>query len=187
MVFRTELVAVLGFAALWSSLTVAANAQEIAAPEPTAAHKLLQGDVGKWDLEIKIWGSGPDAPPMEGKGEEENRLLGGLWLVSEFRGQIGTVELVGHGQFGYDSQKGKYVGTWIDGMNPNMAEMVGEYDAEKKQFVYESTSRGPNGEEMKSTNIDRRVDDDHRVFEMLVAGPGGEKFKMIEIKYTRKK
>ena len=52
-------------------------------------------------------------------------LAGGLWLISTFEGEFGGAKFEGRGQFGYDASKGKYVGTWIDSMSPNMSLLEG--------------------------------------------------------------
>jgi hypothetical protein len=67
----------------------------------------------------------PGAPPQSSRGVIVNRLVcGGLWLVSEFHNE--TTGFDGHGIFGYDVQKKKYVGTWIDPCLHGAAGRAGE-------------------------------------------------------------
>jgi len=56
-------------------------------------------------------------PPEVSTGVETNTLVGGLWLVSDFQGRWGSQPFHGHGTFGYDTSKKKYVGIWVDSMS----------------------------------------------------------------------
>ena len=156
--------------------------------QPTEHHKLLHNDVGDWDAVVKIWMEGPDAEPMVSKGGESNRLVaGGLWLVSDFHSQMGPMKFKGFAQIGYDINKKKYVGTWVDSMNSAITQMEGTYDAKTKTVTMESKGTDPaTGKPMVSRNITRYIDKDHKVFEMHAPGPDGKFFKVMEISYTRK-
>ena len=81
-------------------------------PEVTKQHEVLKQDVGVWDAEMKLW-MAPGQEPMTSKGVERNRMMGGLWLISSFTVDLGGETFQGRGQFGYDSKKGKYIGTSI--------------------------------------------------------------------------
>ncbi len=165
------------------------NAQPGAAP--SAEHMIFKTDVGSWDTVMKIYPQGPDNPAIESKGEETNRLLGnGLWLLSEYKGDIGGMKFEGHGTFGYDPQKKKYTGTWIDNMKPTMDTMEGDYDAKTKTLTMFSESKNPaTGQPMKMKNVGKFIDNDTRSFTMYNLAPGSEDkyVKMMEIHYTRKK
>ena len=57
---------------------------------PMAEHKVLAEEAGTWDATVKTFMAGPSAPPTISKGTETNRLMtGGLWLLSDFSGDIG--------------------------------------------------------------------------------------------------
>ena len=66
-------------------------------PEPTKYHRMLRKDVGVWDAEIKIW-MAPGQDPQVSRGVERNRMLGGIWLVSDFEGSFGDASFRGHGR-----------------------------------------------------------------------------------------
>ena len=114
-------------------------------------------------------------------------MLGGMWLLSEFEGKIGGQTFMGHGQFGYDPIKKKYIGTWADTMSPHLSMMEGTYDAKTKTMTTISTGVGPGGQPTKGKNIGKQVDDDTRLFTMYMITPDGKEKKMMEIKYTRRK
>ena len=108
-------------------------------PTLSTEHAVLQKDVGTWTGTMTLY---PDnaAEPMVLPVRETNTLFaGGLWVLSDF--DAGPFK--GRGQFGYDLKKKKYVGTWIDNMNPFMSVMEGDYDEEKKQMVMEFTGIDP--------------------------------------------
>ena len=113
-------------------------------PEPSKEHGVLKMEDGNWDAEITMFQgpAGPYDPPQKSKGSESNKMLGGFWLVSEFKGSFEGMKFTGYGQFGYDAKKKKYVGSWIDSFSPNATHMIGTYDASKKTMTYETTGVG---------------------------------------------
>ena len=85
--------------------------------KPTPQHKILAQDAGTWDATLAVYMEGPDAKPVVSQGVETNTLMaGGLWLLSDFRGEFDGQPFHGRSRLGYDPKKGKYVGTWVDSM-----------------------------------------------------------------------
>src|SRR5260370_19740692 len=78
---------------------------------PLKEHEWLQQFVGEWDSEAP---EEPGKPPQKGKVTESARMLGGLWIVAESKITIMDKPMTGMLTLGYDPQKRKYVGTWID-------------------------------------------------------------------------
>jgi len=155
----------------------------------TDHHKILQKDVGVWNVKMKLWPEGPDGPVVEGVGVERNRALGnGLWILSNFKGSFGGTAYEGHGTFGYNTHKEKYVGTWVDSMNSAMSRMEGTYDQKTKTLTLHAEGTDPNGKTMKSKNVSKYIDDNNRVFTMSRRVPDTEDkyVKMMELQYTRK-
>jgi len=158
-------------------------------PEPTDAHKVLRKDVGVWDAEIKMWMGGPDSEPMVSKGMERNRLLGGLWLVSNFSGKFGDQEFQGHGVTGYDPTKKKYVGTWVDTMSTHISHTESTYDAAKSEMTMMMTGiDSQSGQEMTSKATVKYIDNDQHVMTMYMKDPAGDGdwIKGMEISYKRR-
>lgn len=158
--------------------------------EPTDEHKMLAGDVGVWDAEIKTWPTGPDSEPTVEKGTETVKALGDLWTISDFAGQFSGMEFAGHGVNGYDPIKKKFVGTWVDTMSLTPMILEGTYDAPKKTLTL--TSEGVNPATKEAYKLKETVtwkDKDHRNFVMYMTMPGAgdELVKMMEINYSRKK
>jgi len=158
-------------------------------PQATAEHKSLEYYVGTWDADSKFW-MAPGTEPMTGKAVETNKLLGTMWMVSEFKGEVMGMPFTGLGQYGYDLQKKKYVGTWIDTMSPYLSVMKGTMDKSTKTLTMMSKGFDPMlGKESISKMVSTMIDHDHKKFQifMPVKGKEGEWWKQMEIEYTRRK
>ena len=167
---------------------VPAEAQDL--PKPGPEHKILAQEEGPWDASVKAFMGGPDAPPAVSKGTEVNTLMtGGFWLVSKFNGDFGGLPFEGRGQFGYDSIKKKYVGTWVDSMSPTLSVLEGTYDAKTKTMTYvgdgvDVTSKKKFTQKM----VTKTNDDGTRVFSLYMKMEGDDKeTKFMEITYTKQK
>lgn len=157
--------------------------------EATKEHKVLAQEVGTWDAKTKMW-MAPGTPPLESTAEETNKLLGGKWLMSEFKGDMGGMPFTGHGQFGYDPVSKKYTGTWIDSTSPFLSVMEGTMDEKSKTLTMMSKGRDPmTGKESLAKMVSTYTDEDHKTFEMFMPVPGNkdEWWKMMEVTYTRRK
>jgi hypothetical protein len=171
-----------------------ARAQEGAGPpipKPTAEHKILAAEEGTWDAIVKTYMGGPDAEPAVSRGTETNTVMtGGLWVVSQFKGDFGGVPFEGRGQFGYDPLKKKYVGTWVDSMTPCLSVLEGSYDEKTKTMTYEGDGVDP-ASKMKfhQRMVTTTKDDGTRIFTlyMTMAATGDKEAKFMEITYTKKK
>lgn len=155
----------------------------------TEEHKILHQEVGSWNVKMRLWPEGPEGALIEGVCQEQNRLLGdGLWVISNFKGTFGGIAFEGHGTYGYNTHKKKYVGTWIDTMNSAVSTMEGTYDKESKTLTMFSTGTEPDGKEMKTKNVAKYIDENTRTFTMSNLAPGSkDKYvKMMELQYTRK-
>jgi Protein of unknown function (DUF1579) len=157
--------------------------------EPTKEHKLIAGDVGVWDAEVKAF-TGPDTEPMISKGTETVKALGDLWTVSDFKGEFGGQEFSGHGITGYDASKKKFVGIWVDTMSLAPMTLEGTYDEATKSLTMLTEGVDPATKQpYKMKEVITWKDKDHRNFVMYMNTPGGkeEMTKAMEISYTRKK
>ena len=55
-------------------------------PTPTPEHEMLKKEAGTWDVEIKAMGQST-------KGTESSRMLGGFWLITDFKGKLMGMDL----------------------------------------------------------------------------------------------
>lgn len=160
-----------------------------AAMTPGDAHKKLEAFVGKWDVEVKDWTSGPKGEPTVSKGSAEYTMaLGGRYLQQEFTGDMMGQKMNGIGYTGYDNTKKKYVSFWIDNMGTAMSTMEGSMDKEGKSLVMwgkmDDPAMGKKDEKVKY--VMRVESPDKHVFEMYNVAAFGEKTPVAVLTYTRK-
>jgi hypothetical protein len=160
-------------------------------PPGTAQHKIMAQQEGEWDADITMTIPGPDGKvtTSKSKGVETNRLIGGKWLISDFKGEFFNAPFEGHGQNGYDAKKGKYVATWIDTMSTHIDLMEGTYDEKTKTLTLNADSEEPtSGKPMKLRLETQFKDDGTRAFTEYVQMEGQKEFaKFMEITYTKRK
>jgi hypothetical protein len=177
-----------GIAALCSSGTAWAQAGQDMPPmpKPGPEHEILKADVGVWDAVVEMF-MAPGQPPATSKGVETNTLMGGLWLVTEFKGDMMGSPFEGRGMSGYDSLKKKYVGTWVDTMSVGIATVESTYDAATKTLsgTMEAPDMTGKVSRMKETVVYK--DPNTRVFTMFNTGPDGKDVPTMRITYTRRK
>ena len=72
------------------------------------------------------------------------------------------------GQTGYDPQKKKYVGTWVDSMSPSVMVTEGEFDSKTDTMTMNSKGTDPSGKpyDLKLTTVYK--DKNTRVFTMFM-------------------
>lgn len=123
------------------STTAPLIAEQPEFPQPTKEHQLLEKFVGTWKTQSE--GSmGPDQPPMKCKGTMKSRSLGGFWVINEMTGDMMGTPMNGIQTIGYDTDKQKYVGTWVDSMMNHMWQYEGTVDDAGTTLTLEA--EGPN-------------------------------------------
>jgi hypothetical protein len=98
-------------------------------PKPQKEHEFLQKFVGEWESLGK--GTAPDGQTMECKGTFKARMLGGFWIISEGHGEVMGEPMENIMTVGYDPEKGKYVGTWVDSCFNHMWKYEGTVEGDK--------------------------------------------------------
>ncbi len=106
-------------AALILGVSAGAFAQPLV-PQPGPEHEVLKRDVGAWDVTMEIT-PGPGMPPFSMTGVETNTLLGGRWLLTEYKSEMMGQVFEGHGIVGYDPTKKAYVSVWADTMSTSLS------------------------------------------------------------------
>jgi Protein of unknown function (DUF1579) len=151
----------------------------------SAEHEIFQKDVGTWDAEVVVR-PGPGAPPQTSRGVAVNRLIGGVWLVSDFKNDS---DFEGHGVYGWDPAKKKYVGTWVDSMRTFLAPMEGMWDAATKTMTFVGEGTTADGRTMRWRETTTVTGPDTQVFRTFIAGAGenGADLEVVTTTYTRRK
>src|SRR5256885_14047874 len=102
--------------------------------------QILESDAGTWDVDVEVRPI-PGAPPQKSRGISVNRIVGGRWLVSDFKNETSGFE--GHGVYGWDATRGKYTGVWVDAMRSFLAVAEGDYDASSKTMTLAAEAQLP--------------------------------------------
>jgi len=155
-------------------------------PKAGPEHEVLKADLGTWEATVESFMPGA-AQPMVSKGTETNTLVGGLWLVTDFKSEMMGQPFQGHGVSGWDPNKKKYVGTWVDTMSTGLGLSESTYDSATKTMTGTFEGPDPSGQIMKMKSTVVMKDPDTRVFTMSGPGPDGKDMTMMRITYKRKK
>lgn len=154
---------------------------------PGEAHKKLATMAGTWDTTSKMWMQ-PGAPPTESKGTAvSTMILGGRYLEQRFEGTMMDQPFSGIGYTGYDNGTKKYVGTWMDSMGTGIMHSTGKEEGPGKMSFTGEMDDFMTGKKAHFKQTVTFVDNDHHTFEMWGPDPTGKTYKMMEIRYTRKK
>jgi hypothetical protein len=122
---------------LLSVLDSAYGQQTPAMPTPTQEHRWLQKFIGDWKTESKATME-PDQPPMQCVGTLSSRQLGAFWVMNELKGEWSGAPMTGIQTLGYDKDKKKYVGTWVDSMTDTLWQYQGNVDSSGKILTLEA-------------------------------------------------
>jgi hypothetical protein len=181
---KTSMWAILAAVILSGSLV----AQQQQTPKPGRQHEFLKQFEGTWDAAAKFQGE-PGKPMMESKGVETATLgLGGFWLTYEYKGEMMGAPFTGHGTMGYDQQKQKYVGTWIDSMKSGL--FISEGTGDEHGKVFTMIAQGycdAEGKSITMKQVSEIKDHDHWTLTFLSPNPDGKETVMGTIEYTRRK
>ena len=175
-------ITILGAAAFAAATFV--HAQVPPMPEPTKEHEWLKQFVGEWESELEVFME-PGKPPMKSKGTEVCRAIGGLWVIGEGKSDMGSHLLT----LGYDPEKKKYIGTWIDSMLNYMWKYEGTVDAAGKVLTLET--EGPSmmkpGQMAKYKDVTEFKSKDQRAFTSSMLGDDGKWVTIVKVDSRRKK
>jgi hypothetical protein len=155
---------------------------------PGPEHAKLKAMAGSYDVAVKAW-LDPAVPPEESKGHAELKsIFGDRYLQQEFTGSMMGQEFSGMGIVGYNNVSKKYFSLWLD--STTTALYSGEGTADSAGALRFATAAWDplSGKQRKGKDVFRAEPDGSLTFESWGTGPhGGKEFKMLEIRYTRKK
>jgi hypothetical protein len=152
-------------------------------PAPRAPElEILAMDAGVWDADIEVTPA-PGAPPVASKGTTTNRMgCGGTWLITDYEADSG---FAGHGVYGWDPARGKYVGTWVDTMRTFLVIGEGTWDAAARAMTFRWEAR-VGGRDLKWREVTEKPDDTTRIFRSIMPSGDGGEFEMLKVTYRRK-
>jgi hypothetical protein len=153
--------------------------------EATAQHQWLQRWVGEWRYESEGENE-PGKPPIRDKGTERVRALGEAWIVCEAHSDApdGMSSIL---TLGYDTEKKRFVGTFVGSMMTFLWLYDGELDAAGTTLVL--SSEGPSfAEEGKTAKYRDTVEvrsEDHHVFTSSYLADDGSWHAFMTTHYRR--
>ena len=157
---------------------------------PGEIHKMIASWNGNWDGEVSMWHD-PASPPQVSKSTSVNKMvMGGRYQVTNHTGTMMDMPFEGMAILAYDNARKEFISTWIDNVGTGVMTLKGTWDDATKSINLKGTCVDPSagdGREMAVREVMKATDDNHQVMEMYGQGPDGKEFKMMEIKYTRKK
>src|SRR5262245_26139343 len=155
----------------------------LASAQDANASKQMKRDVGTWNVVIKMFGD-PSGKPAVSKGTETNVMLGDMWLIGRFKGDIMGSNFEGLRQTGFDPEKKTFVVSWVDSTSPYATRMEGSWDEKTQTMTSTGTGKGKQSNEIKSTMVVTYNKDGSRTSTMY-ALINGKPVKMMEFHYTR--
>jgi len=174
-----------GFIVTLLAATVVIVAQET--PGQEKEHAWLKQLIGEWESELEMT-MGPGQPPQKMKGTESVRAIGGLWIVADVRGNSPMGPMTALLTLGYDPQKKKYVGTWIDSMVNHLWLYEGTLDPAGKILTLDTEGPSMMDPEKRAKYRDawEIKSKDHKVLTSSVLGEDGKWSTMLTVNYRRK-
>lgn len=153
---------------------------------PGDIHKMMAKSVGTWSAAITMWMQ-PNTPPMNSTGEMKNEMiLGGRYLKGTNTGNFMGQPFEGISVTAYDNAKKIFLNNWIDNMGTGMMNLTGTWDASSNSINFSGVMVDPaSGKDIPIRETLKFDDDNHQTLAMY-ANMGGQEFKTMEIKFTRK-
>lgn len=178
----------IAFGGLVIVLLAGSALQALQETPPQKEHEWLQQLVGEWTVESEMM-MGPGMPPVKTTGSESARAIGGLWVVAELKGTMPTGgPMSAMLTLGYNPEKKKYVGTWVDSVMNHMWHYEGTLDATGKILTLET--EGPNmmspGKTAKYRDVIEIKSKDHKTLTSSAMGEDGKWMTFGTSHYKRK-
>jgi Protein of unknown function (DUF1579) len=153
-------------------------------------HKMLAKSNGTWTANMTYWKGMDDAAGSKMTGTQvTTSILSGHFQQSKFSGDFMGMPWEGISTIGYDNTTKEYVSTWMENMSTNIMSMSGTWDNATNSLNMTGKQKNPaNGLECNMRETFKIIDDNNHVMELYGPDPKtGKEFKMVEIKYTKKK
>src|SRR5947208_374462 len=142
--------------------------------EPTDATAVFDKDVGTWDADVLVRFPGGES---RSRGTMRARMMAGRWLLADFSTETGDFH--GHGVYGWDPQRGAYVGTWVDSMRTFLAVGEGHWDAAARTMTFRYEFDLPGRGRVTQRDVTETRSPDEQVFRSYVSMGGAPETEMM--------
>ncbi len=179
---------IVGAAAVHPRERVKAEAPS-AATSVAATHRpeldVLKLEEGVWDAAIEFPAASPGAAPTTAHGVQTNTFVtGNGWIKNDFSVDA---KYGGHGTWGYDAEKGKYVGIWVDSNQDYIRVDEGTFDEATQTMTWSSELRQPKPYPAVKYRMSETFRGDSRVLTMTAIGAKSGKERLLgKIVFTRR-
>jgi hypothetical protein len=180
---RTSVLVIVAVTAL--ARAAAAQPEMPPLPKPGPEHAVLAADAGTWDATVESW-MAPGQPPMMSKAVETNAMVGGRYLVSDFKGEFGGMPFQGHGVTWWDAASKTYKGIWVDSMSTGPMTGSSTWNAAAKTFTGVMTGPDMTGAMQTMRSETSYKADGSRAMTMFTKGPDGKDMMTMRITYTKR-
>jgi len=172
---------------LITTSTKAAQAAALPAPvSHDAAFAVMKLEEGVWDAAIEFPPAKPGDAPIRASGVQTNTFVtGNGWIRNDF---AVDAKYGGHGTWGYDPKKGRYVGIWVDSNQDYIRLDEGTFDADTQTMTWTSELRQPDPYPPAKYRMIEVFKGDTRVLTMTAIGPkSGKEVPLGTIVFTRRR
>lgn len=147
---------------------------------PNDRHNWLARLTGTWE-NVSECAMGPDQEPQRSTARMTCRMLGGLWLIAESRGEMPDGdEFLSIMTIGFDPKKDRFVGTFVASMMAYLWPYEGQLDASANKLPLFST--GPKFDGAGTTDYCDTIEivsDDEWLFYGDVKGDDGQWHRLM--------
>jgi hypothetical protein len=162
-------------------------AEVLEAMTPGPAHQELARLAGDYQT-LTRFRIAPGAPPVESSGTAKLvMILDGRFLREENAGTTMGQPYFGMRLVGYNNGSKKYEGIWTYTMSTSMMSLSGASPDGGKTIDFVATFDNPAGVRESLQIVQRRLDDDRFVVELVGNNPDGTPGPRLETTYTRKR
>ena len=155
---------------------------------PGEGQKRLESMIGTFDVSVWTWAS-PSAAPVEDTLTCVNSwILGKRYVENKLEGKVAGQAFKGFGYYGFDNVSKQYQAAWMDDSSTGITWYTGGFDAAGTRARMTATTHNPLTGKASPLELRITVDEyGNHVTEMWGSGLGDTMFKMMELRYTRKK
>jgi len=185
---KTNHLRILGIAVAMVCGNLSAPAQTMPEmPKPQKEHEWLKKFEGEWELKSQMLMD--PSKPIESKGTETVRTMGGFWVTAEGKGEMMGSTMSYLMTLGYDPAKKKYVATMIDSMTGRMWQYTGSLNEAGTTLTLETEGPCPmrGGKLTEFKDITEFKSDNQRVFTSMYKDEKGEWVTVFKGEATRTK
>ena len=152
----------------------------------TAALAVLKQEEGVWDAAIEFPPGEAGKEATHATGVQTNTFVtGDRWIKNDF---AVDAKYGGHGTWGYDPRRGKFVGIWVDSNQDYIRMDEGTYDGATHTLTWWSELRQPEPYPPAKYRMTEEFKGDKRVLTMTAIGAkSGKEVPLGTIVFTRRK